>query len=77
MGPVRDLGADILDYNAKMPHIKLSHFEEAKKNVRPSLDKDSVKHYNEWNKQFGSKISLSAKALPESMRPHSLDELNH
>ena len=71
MGPIRDLGADIVNIENKddMPYIELKHFVNALNNVRPSLSKDSLKYYKDWNDKFGSKIHLSSNALPENMRP--------
>jgi len=77
MGPVRALGAKILDLNstADVPAINKQHFEGALKNVRPSLTDQSLDYFDNWNDKFGSKIHLSMSALPTDMRPYTTEEL--
>merc|ERR1719229_1274320 len=77
MGPVRALGAKILELNstADMPPIELKHFQGALKNVRPSLTDQSLDYFTDWNDKFGSKIHLSMSALPADMRPYTVEEL--
>ena len=73
MGPIRDLGAQILEMQAnEMPKISIKHFKDSLKNIRPSVSADSVKEYNDWNKNFGSKMTLQLTALPPGMRPKEL-----
>lgn len=74
MGPVRDMGALILDPNATMGNISVKHFKNSLKNVKPSLPADSVIQYDDWNNKYGSKMHLSINALPESMRPKDPSE---
>ena len=77
MGPIRALGAKILEIKnqADMPAIKKCHFDGALANVRPSLTEQSLNYFNDWNDKFGSKIHLSMSALPENMRPYTMEEL--
>ena len=75
MGPIRDLGAKILETGPDdMPPIQLKHFIDSLKNIRASLSPQSLNHYLEWDKQFGSKLTLSMNALPESMKPTHLEK---
>ena len=77
MGPIRGLGARILEIKnqADMPAIEKKHFDGAIANVRPSLTDQSLNYFQEWNDKFGSKIHLSMSALPENMRPYTMEEL--
>eukprot|EP01084_Bolivina_argentea_P086429 156215_1 len=77
MGPIRSLGAKILEIKnqSDMPAIQKCHFDESLRNVRPSLTQGSLKYFNEWNDNFGSKIHLSISALPQDMRPYTMEEL--
>ena len=77
MGPIRSLGARILEIKdeADMPAIELKHFLGALQNVKPSLPEASLKYFMEWNTNFGSKIHLSSTALPNKMRPYTIEEL--
>ncbi|XP_063695825.1 fidgetin-like protein 1 [Culicoides brevitarsis] len=37
-----------------IPPVNIDHFERALKGTRPSVSKEDVTHYIEWNKKFGS-----------------------
>eukprot|EP01083_Nonionella_stella_P015257 42691_1 len=77
MGPIRSLGVRILELKnqADMPAIERKHFEGSLNNVRPSLTDQSLKYFEDWNDKFGSKIHLSMSALPDDMRPYTMEEL--
>ena len=71
MGPIRDLGANILNMsNDFIPTILYKHFMISIDNVKPSLSNDLQNYYNDWNNKYGSKTYLSIDSLPDNMKPY-------
>lgn len=57
MGPIRGslMGCNIDRVTAEdMPPIRLRDFEDALKQVRPSVAQKELTFYVEWNREFGS-----------------------
>ncbi|ETO15595.1 AAA domain protein [Reticulomyxa filosa] len=74
MGPVRELGAEIMHTSQEdIPPISKKHFIKSLENIRPSVPEKSIAQYVEWNEKYGSQVRLHASALPESMRPETID----
>ncbi len=66
MEPVRELGMNIANVQTGTNHetftskeniraIMYQDFKNAAQNIRPSVSKESLKLYEQWNKEFGSK----------------------
>lgn len=52
--PLRELGLDIEHVAAdKVRPIQLSDFKKAIEHIRPSVSKQSLKMYEQWDKEFG------------------------
>ncbi|KAL7803776.1 AAA domain-containing protein [Trichoderma aethiopicum] len=56
MGPLRSLGEALL-YMTKdeIRPMDLSDFEQSLKSIRPSVDKEGLKEYEEWAEKFGER----------------------
>ncbi|CAH1437790.1 unnamed protein product [Lactuca virosa] len=58
MGPIREvlkLGAEITNLKMEdMRSVTLKDFKDALKEVRPSVSRNELRIYEEWNNQFGS-----------------------
>jgi len=57
MGPIREKGADIMNMtHAQLPPIGQHHFNDSLRNVRASCSGESLRTYNDWDMEFGSKL---------------------
>jgi len=55
MGPVRELGPRIANVSAgKVRPIDMRDFRKALRNMKPSLSAQDLRHYEEFNEQYGS-----------------------
>lgn len=56
MGPLRSLGEALL-YMTKdeIRPMDLSDFEQSLKSIRPSVDKEGLREYEEWAEKFGER----------------------
>lgn len=55
MEPVRELGTNVASIAAsKVRPIQLKDFKPALEHIRPSVSKQTLKMYEEWNDDFGS-----------------------
>ena len=70
MGPLRSMtGALLLKAKkSEIPAIAKSHFRNSLKNIRASVPPQNLKHYTDWDEQFGSKLFLTMDVLPENMK---------
>lgn len=60
MGPLRALGARALEVNANdVPPIAYKHFRQALRGVNPSVSKDDLKVYVDWDNIYGSRRAAS------------------
>jgi len=54
LGPIRELGSKLIDTpQENVRPIQLKDFEQALKNIRPSVSEQSLKGYEQWNKEYG------------------------
>eukprot|EP01083_Nonionella_stella_P023472 64946_1 len=61
MGPVRELGMDILDKNNNIPPVTVVHFRSALQNIKPSTTRQSHQQFLKWNMNFGTVLKLPPK----------------
>ena len=55
MGPIRDLGNDMMTMQVdQIPPTSFLHFEQALRMVRPSVAPSDLDQYLDWNRQFGT-----------------------
>ncbi|KAJ8121508.1 hypothetical protein ONZ43_g2053 [Nemania bipapillata] len=56
MGPLRSLGEALLHMTMdQIRPIELGDFEASLRTIRPSVDRDGLKEYEDWAKQFGER----------------------
>lgn len=54
MEPVREVGMKIKDMPvSELRHVEIQDFKRALQKIRPSVSKESLKAYQEWNNEFG------------------------
>jgi SpoVK/Ycf46/Vps4 family AAA+-type ATPase len=49
----------------QVPAVNLEHFLESLQNIKPTVSKESVRFYEQWNDQYGSKLSSSKRFSEE------------
>mmetsp|Transcript_72921 Transcript_72921/g.116311 ORF Transcript_72921/g.116311 Transcript_72921/m.116311 type:complete len:455 (-) Transcript_72921:166-1530(-) len=57
MGPIRDVGMDILN-TKNIPPVTMKHFRESLQNIKPSTTKEALVQFQRWNAQFGTKLNV-------------------
>jgi fidgetin-like protein 1 len=56
MGPLRSLGEALLHMTMdQIRPIELGDFQASLGTIRPSVDRDGLKEYEDWAKQFGER----------------------
>ena len=56
MGPLRSLGEALLYMSTEeIRPINFSDFEASLLNIRPSVNKEGLKQYEDWAKEFGER----------------------
>jgi len=56
MEPIRELGSNIANIpTEEVRSLQFRDFKAALDNVKPSVSKDSLKMYEQWNKEYGGK----------------------
>jgi spastin len=49
----------------QVPPVKLEHFLESLQNIKPTVSNESIRFYQEWNDQYGSKLSSNNNRFNE------------
>ncbi|ETO27737.1 AAA domain protein [Reticulomyxa filosa] len=71
MGPLREamVNTDLTKASkSEIPRLSFRHFQQSLNNVRASVPPQSLRHYFDWDKQFGSSLFLTVDVLPDTMR---------
>lgn len=56
MGPLRSLGEALLHTTMdQIRPIELGDFRASLRTIRPSVDREGLKEYEDWAKQFGER----------------------
>jgi len=56
MGPLRSLGEALLRMTMdQIRPIELGDFEASLRTIRPSVDQEGLKEYEDWARQFGER----------------------
>ena len=58
MGPIRDVGMDILNKKNNIPPITIKHFKQSLQNIKPSTTKQAQLKFEKWDNQFGTKLMV-------------------
>ena len=62
MGPVRDIGMDILHKQSKdVPPVTIEHFRDSLENIKPSTSKQAQAQFLKWNEEFGTVLKVKKK----------------